>query len=74
MKQSGHILCLVIIVFVVVVVLYYSSHNKKVEHVPQGPQRCGVGLPSCMGLRCMNGYCRSDVAPTFPAFSDLRMA
>lgn len=26
-------------------------------------QRCGVDLPSCSGLRCMNGYCKSDIPP-----------
>jgi len=34
----------------------------------QGPQRCGIGLPPCLsqrgweGVRCMNGWCRSDKA------------
>jgi hypothetical protein len=36
--------------------------------------RCGVDLPSCAsGLRCINGYCKSDVAPRLPLFSDLLM-
>ena len=37
--------------------------------------RCGVGLPSCSGerVRCMNEYCKSDVAPTLPVDSDLPM-
>lgn len=35
--------------------------------------RCGVGLPSCSrGLRCINGYCRSDKTPVLPV-SDLPM-
>ncbi len=35
--------------------------------------RCGVGLPPCSrGLRCINGYCRSDKAPVLPA-SELPM-
>ena len=33
--------------------------------------RCGVDLPSCSGLRCMNGYCKSDIPPTLPYLSDL---
>ncbi len=34
--------------------------------------RCGVDLPSCPeGLRCMNGYCKSDIPPTLPPLSDL---
>lgn len=36
--------------------------------------RCGVDLPSCpSGLRCINGYCKSDTAPRLPRFSDLPM-
>lgn len=39
-------------------------------------QRCGVDLPSCQGerVRCINGYCRSDIAPKLPFFSDLPLA
>ena len=34
--------------------------------------RCGVNMPSCTdGLRCMNGYCKSQAKPYFPALSDL---
>lgn len=37
--------------------------------------RCGVDLPSCSGerIRCMNGYCKSDIAPAMPPLSDLPM-
>jgi hypothetical protein len=36
---------------------------------------CGVDLPSCQGerVRCMNGYCKSDIPPTLPALSPLPM-
>lgn len=39
------------------------------------PGRCGVDLPSCSGerVRCMNGYCKSDIPPQLPALSDLPM-
>ena len=59
----------VIMVFVVFVVcyLFYSSCEGF-----ETRQRCGVDLPSCSGLRCINGYCQSDVAPTLP-LSDLPM-
>ncbi len=35
--------------------------------------RCGVDLPSCSGehIRCMNGYCKSDIPPKMPPLSDL---
>jgi hypothetical protein len=36
--------------------------------------RCGVGLPSCKDLRCINGYCKSDHPPAFPGLSDLPLA
>ena len=37
--------------------------------------RCGVDLPSCSGerVRCMNGYCKSDIPPQLPKYSDLPM-
>jgi len=37
--------------------------------------RCGVDLPSCQGerVRCMNGYCKSDIPPTLPERSPLPM-
>jgi hypothetical protein len=37
--------------------------------------RCGVDLPSCVGkdIRCMNGYCKSDIPPRLPPLSDLPM-
>ncbi len=37
--------------------------------------RCGVDLPSCQGerVRCMNGYCKSDIPPKLPPISDLPM-
>ena len=39
------------------------------------PGRCGVDLPSCSGerVRCMNGYCKSDIPPKMPSISDLPM-
>jgi len=54
---------------------YYASYTEGLEESDQGPLRCGVDLPSCSGehVRCINGYCRSDVAATLPPFSDLRM-
>jgi hypothetical protein len=34
--------------------------------------QCGVDLPPCEHpLRCMNGYCKSQALPYFPAKSDL---
>ncbi len=39
--------------------------------------RCGVNLPSCSPgnnnprVRCMNGYCKSDIPSHLPVLSDL---
>ena len=34
--------------------------------------RCGVDQPACpVGLRCINGYCKSDVPTELPPISDL---
>lgn len=35
--------------------------------------RCGVNLPSCSGkdIRCINGYCSSDIPPILPRNSPL---
>ena len=37
--------------------------------------RCGVDLLPCSGerIRCMNGYCKSDIPPKLPPLSDLPM-
>jgi hypothetical protein len=73
-KKVIHVLSMIIIIGLVLFV--YSSYTEGLEEeVVQGPSRCGVDLPSCSGehVRCINGYCRSDVASTLPPFSDLRM-
>ena len=62
---------MVAVVFVVCY-LFYSSCEGFETQQQYGVQRCGVDLPSCVGIRCINGYCRSDVAPTLP-LSDLPM-
>lgn len=34
--------------------------------------RCGPNLGTCPdGLRCLNGYCKSDIPSTLPPLSDL---
>ena len=37
--------------------------------------RCGVDLLPCSGerIRCMNGYCKSDIPPKLPPLSNLPM-
>ena len=74
-KKLLHTLC-IILMFAVVIYVFYSPCSEGLEeNVLQGPARCGVDLPSCSGqdVRCINGYCRSDVAATLPSFSDISM-
>ena len=65
------------IVFVVLVIgmVLYLLGNPTVSEAFVDPGRCGVDLPSCSGknIRCMNGYCKSDVPPSLPLLSDLPM-
>ena len=41
----------------------------------EGGGRCGVNLPSCSveHVRCINGYCKSDIPKQLPLLSDLPM-
>ena len=59
-----------LIVVVLVIVILYATCTATDGFVDVG--RCGVDLPPCAnGLRCMNGYCKSDIVPVLPRFSDL---
>ena len=64
-------------VFVVLVIgmMIYLVSTPGVSEGFVDPGRCGVDLPSCSGerVRCMNGYCKSDIAPKLPPLSDLPM-
>jgi hypothetical protein len=69
-EQAG----IVFIVLVIGMILYLVSHPTVSEaFVDAG--RCGVDLPPCSGknIRCMNGYCKSDLLPPYPAISPLPM-
>ena len=61
-----------LIVIALVIIILYATCTVSEGFVDEG--RCGVDLPSCSGgLRCINGYCKSDIAPILPVFSDLPM-
>ena len=53
----------------------YASPKPSDGFVDAG--RCGVDLPSCSPhndnprVRCMNGYCKSDIPKHLPPLSDL---
>lgn len=60
------------IIFVIGMMIYLIVlPNNSEGYVDVG--RCGVDLPSCSGerIRCMNGYCKSDIPPKMPLISDL---
>ena len=62
-------------VILVIVMLMYLVISSKASEGFVDSVRCGVDLPSCSGerIRCMNGYCKSDIPPKLPAISDLPM-
>ncbi len=67
-----HLAGTLFIVTVVMMMIYLvRMPNPSEGFVDAG--RCGVDLPSCSGehIRCMNGYCKSDIPPKMPALSDL---
>jgi hypothetical protein len=74
-KKVIHVIVMILMVGAISYV-YYSSHMDELEeNATQGPLRCGVDLPRCLGehVRCINGYCRSEAVTTLPSFSDLHM-
>lgn len=62
----------IFIVLIVGMMIYLVIMPKASEGFVDA-NRCGVDLPSCSGerVRCMNGYCKSDIPPTLPPLSDL---
>lgn len=62
-------------VILVIVMLMYLVISSKASEGFVDSVRCGVDLPSCSGerIRCMNGYCKSDIPPKLPPLSDLPM-
>ena len=61
-----------LIVVVLVIVILYATCTVTDGFIDAN--RCGVDLPPCSGgLRCMNGYCKSDIPSHLPEMSDLPM-
>jgi hypothetical protein len=67
---SGTVFMVLVFAMMMYLVLYPTVGETFVD-----VGRCGVDLPSCVGkhIRCMNGYCKSDIPPSLPPFSDLPM-
>ncbi len=57
--------------------LWYLYRTSKASDGFVDAGRCGVDLPSCSPendnprVRCMNGYCKSDIPPQLPILSNL---
>jgi len=73
MKQYSAGTIIIIIVIVMLLYVVYDALQTRDSFVDIG--HCGVDLPSCSGerVRCMNGYCKSDIPFALPPLSDLRM-
>ena len=64
--------------FFIIIVIGMMIYLMTIQGASEGfvdPGRCGVDLPSCSGerVRCMNGYCKSDIPQELPPLSDLPM-
>ena len=71
LRQSAGKLFVVLIIGMII----YLVLIPKVSEGFMDTIRCGVDLPSCSGerIRCMNGYCKSDIPPKLPPVSNLPM-
>jgi hypothetical protein len=69
-KSAGTLFIILIIGMLLFLVLM-----PKVSEGFMDAGRCGVDLLPCSGerIRCMNGYCKSDIPPKLPPVSDLPM-
>jgi len=70
LKQSAGALFLILLGGMIFCVLAMTRSESFVD-----AGRCGVYLPSCQGerIRCMNGYCKSDIPVALPLLSPLPM-
>jgi hypothetical protein len=71
LRQSAGILFVILVVMMTIYLIIMPTTYE--TFVDAG--RCGVGLPPCSGehIRCINGYCKSDIPSKLPALSDLEM-
>jgi len=69
-KMAGMLFVAILVGMIAYVMLSVRSCESFVD-----AGRCGVDLPPCSGkdIRCMNGYCKSDIPPRLPELSPLPM-
>jgi hypothetical protein len=73
MKQRVFIIVILIVIGLYLLCnVHYLKANDTFQDMTSS-RRCGVDLPSCSnsGIRCVNGYCKSDKLPYYPKVSDL---
>lgn len=63
------------IIFIIMILTMLYVVTIKASEGFMDANRCGVGLPPCVGerVRCINGYCKSDITPSIPKLSDLQI-
>ena len=71
LRQSGGKLFIMLIIGMVLFLVLMPKASEGFMDVG----RCGVDLLPCSGerIRCMNGYCKSDIPPKLPPLSNLPM-
>jgi hypothetical protein len=69
-KMAGTIFIIILMGMIAYVIISVRSCEPFVD-----AGRCGVDLPPCSGkdIRCMNGYCKSDIPQTLPKLSPLQI-
>ncbi len=70
LRQYSGLLFIIIVIFMISYLIMTRTSEQFVDK-----NRCGVDLPSCSGknVRCMNGYCKSDIIKEYPIISNLPM-
>lgn len=71
MKQFRILMGFIVGIVSIMMLLYIYRMPQPYEgFVDKG--QCGPNLGVCPdGLRCINGYCKTDIAPSLPPLSDL---
>jgi hypothetical protein len=66
-RETAAVAFIVMALFAILYLYMVPSAEGFVDRI-----RCGVDLPACTdGLRCINGYCKTDVPAQMPTLSDL---
>ena len=78
MRRLAGILFIVLIISMLIYLVMLPNIFEGFEGFEgfEAGERCGVDLPSCSGgerIRCINGYCKSDIPKQLPLLSDLPM-